>query len=78
MTAEILFHPSLKVIDAARIAHGLGGSLVWRCGQVRIRAAMRHTDRAADAVEVEDYEAVLRHLHAARAAIFGGVSHDQR
>lgn len=72
MTAQILFHPSLKVIDAARIAHGLGGRLVWRCGTLRIREALRLTNHAAAAVEVEDYDAALGHLHAARAAIFGG------
>lgn len=50
MNAQVLFHPQLKLIDAARIARELGGDLVFRAGRVRIRAAMRHTDRAADAV----------------------------
>ena len=30
MTAQILFHPQLKAIDAARIAREQGGRLVWR------------------------------------------------
>lgn len=72
MSAQVLFHPQLRLIDAARIAHGLGGRLVWSCGRLRIRKALRLTNQAAVAVEAEDYDAVLRNMRAARAAMFGG------
>ena len=69
MTAQILFHPQLKAIDAARIAREQGGRLVWRSTRQHIKQAMRHTDQAAVASEAEDYYSALQHLRAARAEI---------
>lgn len=69
MTAQILFHPQLKAIDAARIAREQGGRLVWRSARQRIKQAMQHTDQAAVAAEAEDYYNALQHLRAARAEI---------
>lgn len=72
MSAQVLFHPQLTLVEAARIAGDMGGDLVCRVGRVRIRLAMRHNDAAMVAVEAENYDAALGHLRAAREAMFGG------
>lgn len=45
MTAQILFHPQLKAIDAARIAREQGGRLVWRSARQRLKQAMQTPTR---------------------------------
>lgn len=69
MSAQVLFHPQLTLMEAARVANEQGGRLVWRNGRIRLLNAMRRVDLAAEAAEAADYLSALEHLRAARGEI---------
>jgi hypothetical protein len=71
--SEILFHPNMRLEDAALIARGQGGSLVRRTRLWGIRQALRHADSANAAVMEGNHEAALQQIRLARAAIDGGL-----
>ena len=67
--AQIIFHPQLKLTEAAELARQQGGSLVWLGGRVRILKARHHADAANKAAAKGDHAAALGHIGEAQRQI---------